>query len=154
MAQLIQSLFPLTLSARLQISPFLLPQQWLILEMDKPWDSPENLKPKLGGYQDADFKVEQKVDFPQMRLARCPSTPVRSLPGVPDVAAYIAIAGLGGDAPRLPSKDPNAGVWGYDRCTCPGDITKGLASTMVVARTAFRMALGPLADHRPYGDHC
>ncbi len=119
-------------------SPYLLSQEWLVIQMDQPWDSAANLKPKLGYHQDADLQDVQEVNLRRFSLARCPSTPSHSLPDLPDVASYIGIAGLGGDAPQLPAKNPKAGIWGYDRCTRPDDIKNGLASTMSVAETAFQ----------------
>ena len=119
-------------------SPFFLSQEWVVVQMDDPWDSPVNLKPKLGFHQDADLQDVHEEDLRRLDVSRCPSTPSFSPPELPDVASYIGIAGLGGDAPRLPGKDPKAGIWGYDRCTRPDDIKNGLTSTMLLAETAFQ----------------
>jgi prepilin-type processing-associated H-X9-DG protein len=119
-------------------SPYFLPQEWVVVQMDQPWDSPVNLKPKLGFHQDIDLQDVHEEDLRRLDVARCPSTPSFSPPELPDVASYIGIAGLGGDAPRLPGQDPKAGIWGYDRCTRPDDIKNGLGSTMLLAETAFQ----------------
>ena len=119
-------------------SPYFLHQVWVVVQMDQPWDSPVNLKPKLGFRQGADLQVIGEDDLRRLDVARCPSTPSSSPADVPDVASYIGIAGLGGDAPRLPGTNPNAGIWGYDRCTRPDNIENGLTSTMLLAETAFQ----------------
>ena len=55
--------------------------------------------------------------------------------------SYIAIAGLGADAPTLPFKHLRAGIFGYDRATRVADITDGLTNTMMFAETTH--ANGP-----------
>jgi prepilin-type processing-associated H-X9-DG protein len=45
------------------------------------------------------------------------------------------MAGLGPDAPVLPSGHPRCGLFGYDRATKPAEITDGLATTMAVIET-------------------
>ncbi len=60
---------------------------------------------------------------------------VASCPGVPGRANYVAIAGLGPDAPTLPKADPRAGIFGDDRVVTPADIKDGAANTMMLADT-------------------
>jgi prepilin-type processing-associated H-X9-DG protein len=48
---------------------------------------------------------------------------------------FIAIAGLGPDAPALPTNHPRAGIFGDDRRVRPADIKDGTASTMMLAET-------------------
>jgi prepilin-type processing-associated H-X9-DG protein len=120
-------------------SPYvLLGQEWLVIKMDEPWDSPANLRPKLGYHDAPDLSDNIEVDFRQWSLARCPSTSSSSPPQTPDVASYIGIAGLGGDSPRLPAKNPNAGIWGYDRRTRSDDLKRRAASILLLAETAFQ----------------
>lgn len=66
----------------------------------------------------------------------CPSCPKPSAtrPLVP--AAYIGIAGLGVDAPGLPTSDPRAGIFGDGRVVTPADVTDGLAGTMMVVESS------------------
>jgi prepilin-type processing-associated H-X9-DG protein len=47
-------------------------------------------------------------------------------------ADYVGIAGLGVDAPSLPTTDKRAGIFGDDRLVGPVDVTDGLATTMMV----------------------
>lgn len=116
---------------------FFAPQESLVVQKDQPWDSPANLKPKRRFADGADLR-EIEGDLRQLALARCPAASFRSPPEVPDVTTYIGIAGVGADSPRLPRNDPKAGIWGYDRRTLPGDIKRGLASTLLLAETAFQ----------------
>jgi hypothetical protein len=56
---------------------------------------------------------------------------------------YVGIAGVGRDAatipnfhpPALVAKDPNAGMFGYDRWTTRDDVTAGLAKRLMVVET-------------------
>ena len=117
-------------------SPFVLDQRWLTIKMDEPWNSPANLRPKAA---DMDTKEEHdELDLRQWPVVRCPSTSSSSLPEMPDVASYIGIAGLGGDSPRLPTKNPNAGIWGYDRCIRSDNVKRSAASILLLAETAFQ----------------
>jgi prepilin-type processing-associated H-X9-DG protein len=69
--------------------------------------------------------------FADLRLgiARCPSSQTQ--------ASYVAIAGLGIDAPSLPTKDPRAGIFGDDRRVTPADIKDGAANTMMLTESAI-----------------
>lgn len=48
---------------------------------------------------------------------------------------FIAIAGLGPDAPSLPTNHPRAGIFGDDRRVIPADIKDGTANTMMLSET-------------------
>lgn len=71
-------------------------------------------------------------------LMQCPAHSHSATPGRPSETDYIGIAGVGPDAPVLPSGHPRAGVFGYERATRFAEIRDGLANTMVVAETADR----------------
>jgi prepilin-type processing-associated H-X9-DG protein len=74
--------------------------------------------------------------------ACCPSSVAsRSSTSSPAPANYVAIAGIGLDAPGLPKRDPRAGYFGDDRVATPADVTDGLGQTMMVVES-FRPA-GP-----------
>jgi prepilin-type processing-associated H-X9-DG protein len=66
----------------------------------------------------------------------CPACqkPTAAKPIVP--ACYVGIAGLGFDAPGLPTTDKRAGIFGDDRVVRPVDVTDGLAETMMVAESS------------------
>ncbi len=66
----------------------------------------------------------------------CPSCPRPSAAKSLVPAAYIGIAGLGVDAPSLPTSDKRAGIFGDDRVVAPSDITDGFAQTMMVAESS------------------
>ncbi len=88
--------------------------------------------------------ITQPWDHPSVRVDAlfrsapmcCPSGPKRTLavPLVP--ASYVGIAGLGPDAPGLPTRHPRAGLFGDDRRVTPADVADGLANTMMVVDTA------------------
>jgi Protein of unknown function (DUF1559) len=68
---------------------------------------------------------------------KCPSAAPSAVSPPSGLAptSYIGIAGLGMDAPLLPTSDPRAGVFGYDRQTTRTDIKDGFATTMLIAET-------------------
>jgi type II secretory pathway pseudopilin PulG len=61
-------------------------------------------------------------------------------------ATYFGVAGVGTDAATVPTKDPRAGVFGYDRQTKLDEITDGLATTLLIFETT---AGGPWAQGGP-----
>lgn len=67
------------------------------------------------------------------RLFRCPSASL-----VEEVwTSYVGIAGVGGDAPLLPLKDPRAGALGYERQLSMNEIAtgNGTSYTMLLGET-------------------
>ncbi len=54
----------------------------------------------------------------------------------PFPANYVGIAGLGVDAPGLPTSHPRAGIFGDARVVTPADVKDGLANTMMVAESS------------------
>jgi hypothetical protein len=101
-------------------------------------------------------QVYQQIDFHQawdddanraavetrLRFCLCPSW---SGPAAHNSArtSYVGIAGVGREAASIPDfhppllvpKDPNTGMFGYDRSTRRGDVTAGLSYTMMVIET-------------------
>jgi Protein of unknown function (DUF1559) len=70
----------------------------------------------------------------RIEVLTCPNaTPVESK--APKPTTSIGIAGLGTDAPLLPTADPRAGVFGFDRQTTLADIKDGAANTMMLAES-------------------
>ncbi len=66
-------------------------------------------------------------------ITRCPESLNRS--------GFLAIAGLGVDAPSLPTKHKRAGIFGDDRKVRPADIKDGASTTMML--TESDSARGP-----------
>jgi prepilin-type processing-associated H-X9-DG protein len=66
-------------------------------------------------------------------ITYCPMSPNRS--------GFLAIAGLGVDAPSLPTKHKRAGMFGDDRTVRPADIKDGASTTMML--TESDSARGP-----------
>jgi len=46
---------------------------------------------------------------------------------------FVGVAGVGSDAPTLPTDHPRAGIFGQDRKTTMADIRDGLSNTMMIA---------------------
>jgi Protein of unknown function (DUF1559) len=82
------------------------------------WNSPPNLE----------------IARARIGILNCPLSPWRA-PTVPQQTNYIGIAGLGVDAPLLPTTDKRAGVFGFDRRTTLDDIKDGVRHTMMLAET-------------------
>lgn len=112
-----------------------------LFERDQPWDSEANLRPRIevSPAGEASY-VENSTAPPWFRIS-CRSNPNKGEPGMPDPLHYVGIAGLGIDAPTLPSGHRRAGVFGYDRQTRAADIKDGLSNTMMLAETTAN--IGP-----------
>jgi len=108
-------------------------QEWLIINLDEPWDSRENLRPRIGFWQDAPDDLRQ-MDLRFLSLAQCPAYS-GSRDENPAVASYVGIAGIGQDAPIRSSSHTNSGVWGHDRATRTDEVLDGLSSTVLLAET-------------------
>jgi prepilin-type processing-associated H-X9-DG protein len=89
------------------------------IDQSQPWDGPAN-SPWAG--------------LP-VGILRCPST-TRVAEPAPQPTTTIGIAGLGIDSPSVPTTDPRAGIFGYDRQTTLADIKDGAANTMLLAETS------------------
>jgi prepilin-type processing-associated H-X9-DG protein len=76
------------------------------------------------------------VPVDSTRFASCPDDPAARGHARPFPLSYVGIAGLGPDAPTLPTGHPRAGVFGFDRATGLGQITDGAASTLLLLETA------------------
>jgi hypothetical protein len=110
--------------------------QWFwLLEHSQPWDSDTNRFTRGRGVEEAPRAVGT-VSF-----LTCPAAAGSADEHMPGWTWYVGIAGVGQDAPALPSGHPRAGVLGYDRRTRPRDITDGASNTLLVAETG--LANGP-----------
>jgi prepilin-type processing-associated H-X9-DG protein len=107
-----------------------------ILKVDptKRWDEPPNWPPKVVASENVTFQGMEPEDTSDW--VTCPDHPGYPGPKRPFPLTYVGVAGVGADAPRLPSKHPRAGVFGYDRATRIEDITDGTNQTMMLIETA------------------
>lgn len=116
-------------------NPGLPPEQrlsWYVSLFD--YEDLSDLKPHVDEGQPWDSPTNAKLARLRISTFRCPNSydPPTSHPGA---TPYIGIAGLGTDAPFLPSGHPRAGVFGHDRRTSLRDIKDGAAVTMVIAES-------------------
>lgn len=89
------------------------------LDRAAPWDAPANAAAVKDRY---------------VTLFQCQS----AFAGAPPDAVltnYVGVAGLGADAAELPTGDPRAGVFGYDRRAKVAEIRDGAAQTALVMET-------------------
>ncbi len=113
----------------------------LLIEMTKPWDSPENRMPTFLHTSTDGDPPPFTTPAADVSFLRCPAHPGRPTPNGLGETDYIGVAGLGTDAATLPSGHPRSGVFSYERPTRLGDIKDGIASTMMMAETT--QARGP-----------
>jgi hypothetical protein len=106
-------------------------------DYSKTWDDPENLYPRYGK------NFERVEPWPRWQGALpvfvCPANPRKQRDDGVGLAHYVGIAGVGLDAPTLPSSDPLAGVFGYGTQGLTRDqirLKDGLSNTMMIAETA------------------
>jgi hypothetical protein len=107
---------------------------------DCPWDGPENCPLRIL-YNDDEHSETEPKDlregvFEPRRSWQCPANPSREPPGMPTFTHYVAIAGVGEEAPHLEKYDPLAGVFGYDRRTKREDLQRGTGHTLLLMETA------------------
>jgi prepilin-type N-terminal cleavage/methylation domain-containing protein len=99
------------------------------LKRDRAWDDPQNAR-----LVPTDYKVY-----------RCPSLDTAGRVGL---GSYVGIAGVGDDAPTLPSKHRRAGILGHDRFVKLKDVADGTSTTLFATETM--RDIGPwVAGDRP-----
>ena len=76
---------------------------------------------------DADHGGQPPDPATPLKLTQCPF----ALPSV--ATCYLGVAGVGPDPATLPLKDPNAGVFGYDRVVTTKDMRRGGSWTILIA---------------------
>jgi prepilin-type processing-associated H-X9-DG protein len=114
----------------------------IMFEPNRPWDSPENLRPRCKLYEmEGPDRVVESMELPGLPVARCPARLEEAAHGSGKFTSYVGIAGLGTDAPTLPVGHARAGVFGYDRQTRLEDFKDGISATMMLAET--ELANGP-----------
>ncbi|WP_197446628.1 DUF1559 family PulG-like putative transporter [Tautonia plasticadhaerens] len=70
----------------------------------------------------------------------CPSAPDEQRAPRPTLLSYVGIAGLGADAPALPTGHPRAGVFGENRATRMADIHDGMSQTTMLVESSIGLA--------------
>lgn len=83
----------------------------------------------------------QKAGSTRLVVLICPENPPEVPAGSAAITCYVAIGGLGADAPTLPVGAPRAGAFRYDSATPFDRITDGLSQTLLFAET--RQEVGP-----------
>ena len=116
----------------------------LAVDLDKAWDAEGNRPVRARAPLDDPPSQREIV---ALWPTHCPANPVYDDRARQDVTSYVGMAGIGSEAPRLPSGDPKAGVWGYQRQTRLSQMTDGDAFTILLAETGLDcgpwMAGGP-----------
>jgi prepilin-type processing-associated H-X9-DG protein len=103
---------------------------WLF-DMSAGWESPQNRTTRAERGDPPKTSIVRNVS-----LFTCPAGPTTSdTTTMPGLTSYVAIAGVGRNAPHLPKYDRQAGVFGHDRAVHLADIRDGTSMTMVVAET-------------------
>jgi prepilin-type processing-associated H-X9-DG protein len=104
----------------------------LSVDRSKGWDEPPNWPPKVSASENITFVDMEPEDTSDW--VTCPDDPgYRESKPLP--LTYVGVAGVGANAPELPSRHPHAGIFGYDRVTKFGDIRDGTSTTMAVIET-------------------
>ncbi len=102
------------------VSPYLDQQLWFDVAQSEAWNH---------------AGINDEVSRHCVYASAC-SEATRPVTGKLQPMSYIAIAGVGADAPLVLKSDPCAGVFGYNRQTTLADIKDGAATTMMIAETA------------------
>jgi prepilin-type processing-associated H-X9-DG protein len=111
----------------------------LRIDRSKGWNEPPNWPLRVVAAENVSFVEMEPEDT--SAWVTCPDdSGYRARKPFP--LTYVGVAGVGADAPELPSKHPRAGVFGYDRVTRFEDIRDGMSYTMAVVETTH--------DHRPW----
>jgi prepilin-type processing-associated H-X9-DG protein len=108
---------------------------WLF-DYDKAWDEGRN-RLILRGEKETD-----RVHLTEnIRFFRCPAGHHSVNSAGQGLTTYVGVAGLGADAPELPTGDRRAGLFGYQRATTRDQVKDGLSSTMCVIEST--LGIGP-----------
>ncbi|HEV3344886.1 MAG TPA: H-X9-DG-CTERM domain-containing protein, partial [Pirellulales bacterium] len=90
------------------------------IDMKQGWDAEANRFAALISYQ----------------LFHCPGYPEGTPASTLWPSHYVGISGVGADAAWLPSGDPRAGFFGYDRTLSRKDLVRGESQTIAAAETS------------------
>jgi len=93
--------------------------KWFIKDPKKPWDHANNA-----------YVIQHH------HLRHVISCPANEQADENRSTHYIAITGVGKDAACLPAGHRDSGLFGYDRVTKLGDITRGAENVIMLAETA------------------
>lgn len=124
-----------------RLSWTILDMPWLVAsgahydpDRSRAWDEPPNWPIRV--------TVDPNVTFvggiPQdvAGFATCPDNPDGRISPRGFPLNYVGVAGVGPDAPTLPTGHPRAGVFGYDRATRLDQIKDGASETLLLLETA------------------
>jgi prepilin-type processing-associated H-X9-DG protein len=106
----------------------------LKVDLSKAWDEPPNWPPKIVGSEGTRYINMTPEDTSDW--VTCPDD-LGFRARKPFPLTYVGMAGIGVDAPQLPSKHPRAGIFGYERVTTFADISDGTSTTMAVIETTL-----------------
>lgn len=96
---------------------------------NQAWDAEENCPVILrAGKLDV-----TEVECGDVSVFMCPANASRTSKGLPGPTHFVAIAGVGDDAAELPVDHKRAGMFGYDRGVCLGNIPDGTSFTLMAA---------------------
>jgi prepilin-type processing-associated H-X9-DG protein len=112
-----------------------LEQLFWIFNLSESWDSEANRVTRWRGV-DKDPQTTGRL-----AVLCCPAATGSSNEHMPGWTWYVGIAGVGTDAPTLPTGHPRAGVFGYGRDTPLAVLKDGASNTLLVAETG--LANGP-----------
>jgi prepilin-type processing-associated H-X9-DG protein len=100
---------------------------------EKPTDTGQfsTLASKLDLHQGWNASANAEVANTWVRLFRCPSARPDENYRQP-LTSYVGLAGVGRGAAKVSEKDPDAGVFGYDRVTARRDVAYQSATLMVL----------------------
>ena len=104
----------------------------LNIDRSKGWNEPPNTSPRMFALKGVTLALDPESTGDWVA---CPDDPAYHPQKKPSTLTYVGMAGVGANAPTLPSKHPRAGVFGFDRVTKYEDITDGLSQTMMVIET-------------------
>lgn len=107
------------------------------IDRTKGWDEPPNRDLRYTPPPGAWIGWKPQDSF---NAFVCPSAPDEQRAPRPTLLSYVGIAGLGADAPGLPSGHPRAGVFGEDRATRMADIHDGMSRTTMLSESSIGLA--------------
>jgi len=117
------------------IADFTYPYGEPLIDITKPWDAPDLRPLKLRTALRSPDDQAKEVPLYPIPYIRCPNGPNLSHSDGQPYTTYVGMAGVGDDAPTLPSGHPRAGVWAYERQTRTSALA-GISQTILLIETA------------------
>jgi prepilin-type processing-associated H-X9-DG protein len=107
---------------------------WLVALI--PYLDQDNIYIRIDRQQAWDAEMNRFAALLSYKLFHCPGYPECPPTSTLWPSHYIGIAGVGEDAAWLPSGDPHAGFFSYDRTLLSNDLARGESGTIVAAETS------------------